>query len=155
MATRILLVEDNQKVRELCERTLKNAGFEVRAFATAKAAIEADFTPDVLVSDFGLPDQTGLDLSLELQAKHQTLLVLLISGHPLEEIMHEEELPLSHGYLEKPFNGPELLEAVGMLLGRPIGSADPDSRDAGSAPIREDRTADQWKRIAGTWYEWD
>jgi DNA-binding response OmpR family regulator len=151
MPIRILLVEDNTNVRDLCERSLVAEGFEVRAFSTGAAALEnPEDWPDMLITDFGLPDQTGLELSKTLQARHHSLLVLIISGHPLEMI-HEDELPLTHGYLEKPFVGKELVWAVRTLLNRPAGA--PDA--AGSPNTRRDRADQEWKRITGTYHDWE
>lgn len=148
--TKVLLVDDNQKVRELCERVLMTQGYAVMTVKNATGALELeDFTPDLLITDFGLPDETGLVVSKTLAARFPGLKVLMISGHPLDEIV-EEDLPHTHAYLEKPFTVPELLTAVSALLERPA----PDSTNAAEQtpnpkPAKDARHEDDWKRISG------
>jgi DNA-binding response OmpR family regulator len=151
MATRVLLVEDNNQVRELCERGLLAEGFEVRAVSSAAAArSQMDFAPTVLITDFGLPDQTGLELARTLQAKYHALLVLIISGHPLE-MFHEDQLPLTHGYLEKPFTAKELVDAVRILLNQPT----PAEQGKANGEPRRERAEVEWKRIIGPYQDWE
>ena len=150
MMTKVLLVDDNEKVRELCERVLLTQGYAVMTVKNATGAIELeDFTPDLLITDFGLPDHTGLVVARTLEARFPGIKVLMISGHPLDQIV-EEELPATHAYLEKPFTVPELLAAVSALLDRPA----PDSANAAQQtpnpkPAKDARHEDDWKRISG------
>jgi PAS domain S-box-containing protein len=61
---RVLIVEDDRECRELVQVILENSGARVMAASSAREAISAlmTSTPDVLVSDIGMPDEDGLAL---------------------------------------------------------------------------------------------
>lgn len=80
---RILLVEDHADTAKLMRRLLAAEGHNVTlagSVATGLAAVEqAD--PDVLISDLGLPDGTGLDLMRQLLASGKRLPAIALSGY--------------------------------------------------------------------------
>lgn len=82
----VVVVEDEEDLRELLVFALEVAKFEVRAagsLAEARSLLAAEGHADVLVADFGLPDGTGVDL-LELSARPR--LCILLSGHDARDI---------------------------------------------------------------------
>src|ERR1051326_7487007 len=72
---RVLVVEDEPDARELISLALKRSGAEVEAVASARDALSnlQAFTPDVLLSDIGLPSESGYDLIREIRALSSTV----------------------------------------------------------------------------------
>jgi PAS domain S-box-containing protein len=136
---RILLVEDEPGLRDIAQRVLARAGFEVTTAAGPDEAILAAESmiqpPDLLLSDVVMPGMRGPELAIRLRSRRPDLRVLLVSGYA-EEIVESgrnDSLP----FLAKPFSAESLLAAVdaAMETGRdgasrhgegPDGKAPPD-----------------------------
>jgi two-component system cell cycle sensor histidine kinase/response regulator CckA len=107
---KILVVEDDEIVRQLTVRILTGAGYEVVAPTTAPAAVELGRRdrPDLLLTDVIMPTLRGAEVAAELRAAHPDLPVLYMSGYT-------DRSPDDSGsdqYLAKPFLAEDLLRAV-------------------------------------------
>jgi nitrogen-specific signal transduction histidine kinase len=114
---RVLLVEDEAAVRELVERILRKAGFEVIAAPDALVALRlaAEAGPfDLLVSDVVMPSMNGIELARELRASRPDLRVLLMSGYTEEAVGRVG--PDGLDLLAKPFTADELLGRIRQVL---------------------------------------
>jgi len=114
---RVLLVEDEAAVRELVERILRRAGFEVTTAPDALVAIRtaSDYGPfDLLVSDVVMPGMNGIELARELRAIRPDMRVLLISGYTEEAVGRVG--PDGLDLLSKPFTADELLGRIRQVL---------------------------------------
>ena len=114
---RVLLVEDEAAVRELVERILRRAGFEVISAPDALVAMRtaAEAGPfDLLVSDVVMPGMNGIELARELRATRPDLRVLLISGYTEEAVGRVG--PDGLDLLSKPFTADELLGRIRQVL---------------------------------------
>jgi len=81
---RILMVEDDPDSRETMKLLFEHLGYEVRAVATAKEALEAfaEQKPSVVITDVGLPDMNGLELVRQLRERAgDSLVILTVSGY--------------------------------------------------------------------------
>ena len=120
---RVLIVDDDRKIRELLLDLLKIEGYEV---ATALDGAEAmdlalSFEPDVVVSDVVMPRVGGLELCRRLKEDPRTsyIPVLLISGLITSEDAGIEGLTAgADDYLDLPFRNEELLVKVARLVER-------------------------------------
>lgn len=115
--TTVLVVEDQDAVREIAERSLRAAGYTVVAAASATEAHAAAEQRDVdlLVADVRLADgESGIDLARGLRERQSTLPVVLISGYS-----DVEPAPGDHVFLPKPFSPDDLRAAAAAALGRP------------------------------------
>lgn len=115
---RILLVEDEDTVRELAAAVLESHGYVVYPAATFAEALalaqEHEGKVDLLLSDQILPDGTGLALAERLRAMRPHLAVLITSGyHSIEPLNGKKEEYL---FLAKPFTMVEFLQAVRRAL---------------------------------------
>lgn len=115
---RILLVEDEDNVRNLTTAVLESQGYVVYPAATFAEALafaqEHKGEIDLLVSDQVLPDGTGLALAEWLRSLQPHLAVLIASGyHSLEQRTGREE---GYAFIPKPYNMHEILEAVRRAL---------------------------------------
>lgn len=115
---RVLLVEDDQGVRELTEVLLTEFGYEVTSAETAaEARRKFDEAPDfdVLLSDVVLSGEgNGLELSNALLRKKPELKVLLFSGYSQHPLVGS--LPSSIPLLQKPFRKVELAKKLREVL---------------------------------------
>lgn len=120
MAT-ILLVEDDEQVRQLVAKRLRAAGHKVAAVRDAEAALEryGNSAPDVVVTDLVLPGKDGQSLITDLLLAAPRARIIAISGaagQDVQELLQEGSLRGAVRTLPKPFTTDQLLEAVDAAL---------------------------------------
>jgi FixJ family two-component response regulator len=119
--TIIGVVDDDQRILESLQSLLESAEYGVRLFSSARALLESPQLADIdcLISDIDMPAMDGFELVRELRAVQPSLPIILITGHPA--ILNQSP-PIDLGYyrlFKKPFDGQELLAAVGEVLRNP------------------------------------
>lgn len=116
----VLVVEDEEGVRELVRDVLELNGYRVLDAPAGQAALElaARHTGriDLLVTDIMLPDIGGRELVQRLGAARPRLSVLFISGHYQEATAVQKELRGEEAFLSKPFSVTALVSAVRRAL---------------------------------------
>ncbi|MCC7492348.1 MAG: PAS domain-containing protein [Fimbriimonadaceae bacterium] len=115
----VLVVEDEEPVRLIAERALRQAGYLVLGApgaAAAEAAVAGRDRLDVLVTDVMMPGRKGPELAAELRQRYPALRVLFISGYTAEALSQHLRLPPGTAFLAKPFGPAHLLAAVRQLL---------------------------------------
>jgi len=117
---RILLVEQEDHVREFLADALRNAGFDVVSAYSSEAALglctETQAPLDVLVTTVSLPKMSGTELARRLIERYPDLRVLFISSHsPCEVDVDVMQRP-GVACLEKPFTPSDLTRHVAALL---------------------------------------
>lgn len=135
MAT-VLLVEDEDSLRETLRRYLIHEGHDVVAAASGGEALEAGigFNPDVLVADWMLKNHIhGLHVSQIFRALHPKLATILITGFPSSDLLEESNRSGVLRLLEKPFDLAELQRAVSDAANLP--GPLPDPVDADGEPL--------------------
>jgi CheY-like chemotaxis protein len=120
MPPRILLVEDDNSLRDSLYALLENAGYEVLAASNGPDGLtifRQSIRPiELLVTDYNMPQMTGLELARECFRLFQGLRVLYVSGsQPGEELQADLQAGRA-GFLAKPFHGQELLCKTRELL---------------------------------------
>jgi two-component system, cell cycle sensor histidine kinase and response regulator CckA len=113
----VLLVEDEEIVREAASEALRSAGYNVLAARNAAEAKQQfrdwERTVDLLLTDVVLPDEDGRGLAQCFQSRNGSLRVLFISGYA-------HQMANSSGcfeeFLAKPFSVETLLRRVAELL---------------------------------------
>ncbi len=120
MSSYVLLVEDDATVRDLLAFHLSQAGFRVLEAETAGAAWELLGESDIVVLDWMLPDQSGIDWLKRLRTQpHGTEKPVLLLTARASEI--DKVTGLESGaddYLVKPFSAAELVARLRALLRR-------------------------------------
>jgi PAS domain S-box-containing protein len=122
---RILLVEDHRDTRTNLERLLRLAGHEVHAAETAAEALvlAARHPLDLVISDLGLSDQSGLELMGQLRERHH-LTGIAVSGYGMEEDIAQSRAAGFARHLTKPIRLDHLKEVIAELgRARPGNSA--------------------------------
>jgi CheY-like chemotaxis protein len=119
----ILVVEDEEAVRYLACRVLRENGYRVLEAgdpATALRIAKEQAQPvDLLVSDVVMPGMSGPALAERLIAGWPDLKVLYISGYAEEAIERQGVLPAGGALLEKPFTAEQLADRVCQALTPP------------------------------------
>ena len=122
---RVLLVEDEDMVRDLLREALASAGFDVIAASHGPEALEAlerDGAPiDLLVTDVVMPRMSGPELARRLSEHRAGLRVLFISGYTADELSNRVSFDHGTGFLQKPFSPPALIRKIHELLEAPVG----------------------------------
>lgn len=129
MAANILIVEDDAELRALLARGLESVGFEVRAAACARDAMDAveRASPRALVIDIGLPDADGRDLCQALRARGVAVPVLFLTARgALVDRLSGFDAG-GDDYVTKPFAVAEVAARLQALLKRAPGPARPPS----------------------------
>ncbi len=116
----ILLVEDEEPVRQLAARILQDHGYTVLEAATGDAALRVGQVHagqiDLLLADIVLPEIGGAELASRLMAARPGIKVLFFSGYPTHALVHQGRLVMAAAVLHKPFAAAALLRAVRTAL---------------------------------------
>ncbi len=130
MNARILIVEDEPAIRELLAVNLKHAGYAVVQAATAEEARErvAATPPDLVVLDWMLPGQSGIDFAKQLRADPRTsaLPIVMLTARAQEGDKLQGFDVGADDYVTKPFSPRELLARLRALLRRSVPEASED-----------------------------
>jgi two-component system cell cycle sensor histidine kinase/response regulator CckA len=112
----ILLVEDEEGIREFVGNLLKEKGFQVISASTVQEALKLfndhEKKVDLLFTDVVLPDRSGLELVNDLTKIIPNLPVVLSSGYTRDKSNWEKIQELGYRFLKKPFSMNELLNAI-------------------------------------------
>jgi len=118
--TRILVVDDDPKIRTVVRRGLAYEGYRVVEAATGEEGLEKarEHLPDLVVLDIMLPGIDGLEVTRRLRSTGDELAILMLTAR--DEIKDRVEgLEIgADDYLVKPFSFEELLARVHALLRR-------------------------------------
>lgn len=127
----VLLVEDEDLIRDLAEQILAEAGYRVFAAADASEAMalaEQVATPiDLLLTDVVMPGVSGADLAHRLLRQHPEMRILYMSGYSDSLIFRYGVLQERAAFLRKPFSAEVLEQRVAELLGQGGSAAPPTS----------------------------
>ncbi len=133
LKTRILVVDDDQRLRDLLVRYLGGEGYEVKAVAES-AAMDKQLAReryDLLVLDLMLPGEDGLAICRRLRAQEHApaIIMLTAKGDDVDRIVGLEMG--ADDYLPKPFNPKELLARIKAVLRRRSPAGPPGAPAAG------------------------
>jgi two-component system phosphate regulon response regulator PhoB len=125
---RILVVEDEEPIRQMIAFNLSRAGFEVEEAEDCNSARLriADSRPDLLLVDWMLPDSSGLELTRTLRREeaNRDIPIIMLTARAEER---DKILGLDGGvddYITKPFSPRELLSRINAVLRRAAPAAD-------------------------------
>jgi FixJ family two-component response regulator len=117
-AENILLVEDDEGMRQAVERLLFARGYPVTAFASAEDLLgwAARGQARCLILDVRLPGMSGPALRARLAAEGLHPPVIFMTAHDDPHIRAQAQAAHPVAYLHKPFEGRQLLDAVARAL---------------------------------------
>lgn len=116
----ILLIEDEESVRQVSREVLKGNGYrtlEAADGAEARRIIrERDGELDLVISDVVLPDVSGVNLLSEFTKEYPDLRILLVSGYTADKANLEKIHLQRYPFLQKPYSMVALLKKVKELV---------------------------------------
>lgn len=118
---KILLVEDDDLVRDMLTQVLQRASHQVTSAANGEEATQClqKDEPDVMVTDIIMPKKSGITLITEVRNRHPNLEIIAISGggrlDPTGYLDLSETLGASMSF-EKPIDNNALLMAIDLLI---------------------------------------
>lgn len=106
--TRVLVIDDDPRIRDVLSRFLSQNGFEVDTAVDGETGLRVlqEATPDIVLLDMDMPGVSGLDVLRHIELDQISVQVIAISGHPLgEELLGPESLRLGAvDFIVKPFD---------------------------------------------------
>jgi len=138
---RILVVDDEEGIREILSRLVRKEGFEPLAAPDGNTALDLirRESPDVALLDIRMPGLDGMELLRRAKEIDRDLPVIMITSHGLVKGAVEALRAGAHDYLVKPFENAEVIRSIRRAmtdrgLRRTIRVLSARVRDAGSLP---------------------
>lgn len=118
MKEKILIVDDEEKIRTILYHFLKDEGFKVKAVDSGQKAINVadSFKPDIVLMDQNMPGMNGIETMKILKSKDPSLVVIIITAYGAVSLAVDAIKKGAYDYIEKPFDNDKLL----LLLHRAI-----------------------------------
>ncbi len=120
-AQKILVIDDDNHLRESLAEVLEMQGFTCFKAANAKSGIDSakKHMPDVVIMDIQLPDSSGFQICQELRKHSKELILIMMTGRFLSAEEKTQGFALgADEYLTKPFDISELSIRIRQLLSR-------------------------------------
>ncbi|WP_184722643.1 response regulator FixJ [Caulobacter sp.] len=126
------VVDDDESARESLAFLLESADFEVAAYASAPAFLDAlaDARPGVIITDVRMPEMSGQELVARLGALKVKMPIVMITGHGDIPMAVEAMRSGVVDFIEKPFSESRMLDALGRAF-----------KSVEAAPASNDQTA--------------
>jgi DNA-binding response OmpR family regulator len=151
---RVLVVEDDDAIAQVLQRSLRMEGYDVKIAGDGISALDLShaFLPDLVILDLGLPGMDGIDVARTLRQSDDVPILVLTARDAVESRVEGLDSG-ADDYLVKPFERQELLARLRALLRRrpPRGQAtlmvgdltlNPDTHEV----LRADRPVDLTQR---------
>ncbi len=117
---KILVVDDEDMIRDLCYHILTAEGYQVTAAQNGAAALEKLHRSDIdlLITDIKMPGMDGLELFERVKQLDLDIVTIFITGHGTLDTAIESLMRGVDGFVLKPFTQEELLSAVERAVTR-------------------------------------
>jgi len=119
MKSKILIIDDDEKLTGLLTRFLSDFGFRIASAHTPSKGFKLlhDFAPDLIVLDIMLPEMDGFEVCKRIRQKSDIPIIMLTARGELTDKVVGLELG-SDDYLAKPFEPRELVARINTVLRR-------------------------------------
>jgi DNA-binding NtrC family response regulator len=118
MNTRILIADDEAKIRKVMSLLLRGEGYEVLAVENGAAAVrEAErFRPDVALLDQQMPDMTGIETLKQIKSSQPGAVAVIVTAYGSVALAVNAIKEGAYDFIEKPFDNDQLLLTVRRAL---------------------------------------
>jgi FixJ family two-component response regulator len=115
----VVVVDDNESVRESLPDLLRQCGFDSAAYASAEELLSSNVIEKAscLILDIAMPGMSGIELQRELARRRQAIPIIFITGHADDIDRRRLREDGAVECLFKPFSDTQLLDAVASALG--------------------------------------
>jgi two-component system response regulator (stage 0 sporulation protein F) len=117
---RILLIDDDEWIRDSLRIFFEGEGCELQALETAEEGLELlkgqDY--DVIITDYRLPGMDGLDFLRRIRDSHLGTMTVLITAYGNEGVVSEARSIGVQDFIEKPFTSKTIEESLSRLIQR-------------------------------------
>lgn len=115
---RILIVDDEEELREILQKILTKAGYRVETAKNGEEGLlkfkERQF--DLLITDLRMPARGGAEMLVQAERLDPAVKVIVLTGYPLDPLTQKRVHEGRYLLVEKPFENASLLEKVKELL---------------------------------------
>ncbi len=114
----VLVVDDDDRLREYMRVNLEAEGYAVREAASADEALAAieDQAPELVLLDVVMPGVDGWQMLQRMQERHGSIPVIMFSGQVEESSARDAEQRGARGFIGKPFDPQQLIERAKQLV---------------------------------------
>ncbi len=118
MKSRVLVVDDEESIREFLEIMLRKEGYEVTCAEDGKAALEVlkKKSIDLVISDLQMPNMTGIELLKQVKEQSPQMLFMMITAFGTAETAVEAMKIGAYDYITKPFKIDEVRIVIANAL---------------------------------------
>ena len=117
----LIVVDDDEQIRQAFGRLLRSYGHHVRAFESAEAFLAQDAAADCAILDVGLPGISGLELEERLRTPHGRIPIVFVTGSNERAVLAAVQRTGCQ-VLQKPVEEEGLLEAIARAVSTASGS---------------------------------
>jgi DNA-binding NtrC family response regulator len=115
---KILLIDDDEWIRDSLSIFFEAEGCRVLAFETAEEGIAAikDQTFDLIIVDYKLPGMDGLEFLKRIHSSHPIAIKVLITAYRNDSVVSEARKLKVQGFIEKPFTSDTIMASLAHLI---------------------------------------
>ena len=112
---RILVIDDEEVIRDSISRAFIKEGFSVRSAADGESGCRLfrEFRPDVVLVDLKMPNKSGLEVLAEIEGEDPDVIKIVITGYATISLAVDAMKVGAYDFLPKPFAPQELRRIVG------------------------------------------
>lgn len=117
---KLMIIEDDKKLRRLLEMELEHAGYEVISFESGLDALEEfkNEDPELVILDIMLPDIDGYEIADKMRKLNPDVIILMLTALGMKKDKLAGFEAGADDYITKPFDNEELLARIKALLRR-------------------------------------
>lgn len=116
----IMVVEDDEFIRNLATKILSRIGYNVSTYESATQALKylqaSKLLPDLIITDVVMPGISGIEFASKISDEYPGIKVILMSGYSEDVIQKHGVINTGHPFLQKPFSNIELADLVKRTL---------------------------------------
>ncbi len=119
---RILFVDDEEMIREVCKEILTALGFQVDAVGSGQEALErlaeANGSYDIVITDLSMPKMDGIQLAEAIKERYPAMPVILSTGYVWGKRQESWPEDVVDATIQKPYKSAEVVPVIRSVLGR-------------------------------------
>ncbi|MFN2257996.1 MAG: response regulator [Desulfuromonadaceae bacterium] len=118
MPEKIVVIDDERAVLELCQIILGSKGYEVRTASSGREGLQLveEFRPALILLDYMMPGMDGMDVLREVKNTFEDVYVVMFTGKGSESVAVDVMKAGASDYILKPFNNKDLFDRIGNVL---------------------------------------